>query len=470
MAAPWDRRSPAEQTRVQDLAAATWLPSILRFSGHWSALGASLNLTPEDVGVADDIDRFPTSRARDLLASAGAFGTGLILRPNEEQIKSVASTSTLLAIARALRRSGAEGLRRALLEEYKPVHVHQRDPGGLVIASSRRDLDRMHLAGARAAAVLGLTDEDYAVSAVAAGPSLEFWGSHHLALGSSMLALHPRGHGDDLDRVVASFALVSATVVLVEAHEALELASVLRRAKAPLSSLRTIVVLGPVPEDKDRTSIVEAFLAAGAAPDVAALALWGPGDGRSLYAEQRENPGALVTYPDLERLEVVDPLTGLATEGPGDLTISTIGWTGTSLLRYQTGTWVGGLDDAEDPVTGRTAPRLVGGQLVDAWSPLVAVAKGAPQRIDLRGVAATVAGRPGVRSWLFEMRPPTQRIPQDRLVLELGGDVAPAEVDAIERALPGALGSDAATIKVSVDPARIVGRVAEAGSHFIDLR
>ena len=50
------------------------------------------------------------------------------------------------------------------------------------------DLDRLHRAGARAAAVLALGDGDYLVSAVPAQPVLAFWGVYHLALGASLLA------------------------------------------------------------------------------------------------------------------------------------------------------------------------------------------------------------------------------------------------------------------------------------------
>lgn len=469
MAAPWDRRSPAEQARVQGLAAARWLPSVVRFSGHWSKVAAQLHLEAEALKGVSDVQAFPTSRERELISQVGPGAPGLVLRPTEEQIKGVATTSTLMSIAGALRKGGQGAMRRALLEEYKPVHVHRRDDDGIAVASSRRDLDRMHLAGARAASVMGLDDGDYLVSAVPAGPTLAFWGTYHLGLGASMLALHPRGHQDGLDAVVASFQLQPTTVIVVPVEEAVDLALLLGAEEARISRVATVVVLGPVPDDQTRSDIAEAYAAAGAPADVAVLAMWGPPDARCLWAEQRAHPGALVTYPDLDLVEVVDPLTGLVTDGAGDLTISSIGWTGTAMVRYQTGSWVGGLDDTIDEVTGRTMMRLVGGQQEDAWSPTVTTADG-PRRIDLRGVAAVVGPHPSVQTWLFEMRGATQRIRNDRLVLELGGDVADQQLAAIEAALPDALGIDGATIKVSANPNKIAARVDEAQSHFVDLR
>lgn len=470
MAAPWDRRSPAEQTRVQNLATSRWLPSIVKFTSHWGRVAQALHLDPEELGTVKDIDRFPTSRERELLSGSGAGAPSLVMRPSEEQVKAVATTSTLMSISSALRRNGQEGMRRAILEEYKPVHVHQRDRDGIAIAYSRRDLDRLHLTGARAAAVLGLDDADYLVSAVPLGPTLDAWGAHHLGLGASMLTLQPRGHGDGLDAVVDAFRLLPTTAILVRQAEAIELAALLAEAGATISRVATVVVLGPVPDAAVREEIAEAYRAAGAPRDVAVLAMWAPPDARALWAEQRQNPGSLVTHPDLDLLEVVDPLTGLPTNGAGDLTISTIGWTGTALVRYQTGSWVGGLSEEADPVTGRTVPRIVGGQVEDAWSPQVTLAADEVTRLDLRGVAATVGAQTSVATWLFEMRGPTQRIKRDRLVLELGGDVAESALATITNSLPDSLGTDAVQVKVTADASKIAARVDEAGSHFIDLR
>ena len=62
-----------------------------------------------------------------------------------------------------------------------------------------------------------------------------------------------------------------------------------------------------------------------AGADVAVRHLWGPADGRALWAECDEGSG-LHTYPDLEVLEVLDPITGEPTEVDGDLTVTTSGW------------------------------------------------------------------------------------------------------------------------------------------------
>ncbi len=470
MAAPWDRRSLAEQQRVQGLALQTWLPSAVDFTSHWSQVAHALGVESDQLTGLDDLKRFPTSRERELVAAAGPGAAGIVMRPTEDQVKAVASTGTLFDIAGAIRGGGRAALRRKVLEEYKPVHVHQRDVDAIAVAYSRRDLDRLHLAGQRAATVLGLDEDDYLVSAVPAGPQLDFWGTYHLGLGSSMLTLHPRGAADGLEAVVAAFALAPTTAVAVRAWEAVELAELLADEEdAVCARVRTVVLVGGVPDDEEREVVAEAWRAAGAHRDVAVLGLWAPSSARALWAEQRENPGSLVTYPDLELVEVVDPLTGLAIDGPGDLVVSSIGWTGSALVRYQTGVWVEGIDHTPDPVTGRTAPRIVGVPWVDTWQPTIATEEGGLRRIDLRAVAATVAGLSTVANWIVELRPPTTRIKHDRVVLEVGGDVSEDDLQALADRLPDAMGAEPTTIKVA-SSSHVAARVGEAGSVFVDLR
>ena len=58
---------------------------------------------------------------------------------------------------------------------------------------------------------------------------------------------------------------------------------------------------------------------------------------------------------DLEVLEVVDALSGEPSDGAGDLVLTTLGWHGTALLRFQTGVLVGGLETDPCPASGTTA-------------------------------------------------------------------------------------------------------------------
>jgi hypothetical protein len=153
--------------------------------------------------------------------------------------------------------------------------------------------------------------------------------------------------------------------------------------------------------------------------DVPVLALWGPSAGRVLWAECAPGTG-LHTYPDLEVLEVLDPMTGLPTAVDGDLTVTSAGWHGTALVRFQTGARADPVVvDTPCPGCGRTVPRLVGDVLPHAWEVPAVQDSGEVEHVDLRGVV--VAGLDGVTSWRAELRGPDERVARDRLVVALGG-------------------------------------------------
>ncbi len=437
MVAPWDRRSDDDRARIEAATLARWLPAAVTAAPFHAAR----------VGEVDDrllvdrrgLQRLAPTRERDLLAD-GAGGASAVLRPNEQQVKATADDRVIVGIARAIRRDAAGGKRDAIVREYRPLQLHRGGVAGdLLVASTRSDLDRQHRTGARAATVLGLRDDDVLVSAVPAAPTLDHLGVVHLATGAGLTALHARGVGDDLASVAAAAARIAVTVLVVLADEAAVLAALLREARTELRELRTVVSVGPPPTDEQRAATIAEFQRAGAGPEVDLLALWGPSAGRSLWAECAEGRG-LHTYPDLEVLEVLDPLTGRVTDRDGDLTLTTAGWHGTAHLRFQTGTWVDPLATGPCPACGRDVPRLVGDLVPHAWELPVVLDGGVQGTADLRGIAAVVATTPWVTAWRAELRGPDARVPRDRLVVELAGDGPGSDAGRLERALGAATG------------------------------
>lgn len=472
MTAPWDQRSAAEHDRVADLALAKWLPAATSFSAYWADHARAVGLEPGAASGRDDLARFPTVREAAVRGAGGPGGPALLMRPTQQQVKARASTSSLWQMASAIRRDGHDGERRVVLEEYKPVHVHR---GGadddLAIASSRSDLDRMHRCGARAARVLGLDDADYLVNAVPSGPRVDWWGVYHLALGSSILALHPRGAGDELERVLDSFDLVPTTVVAVHTDEAVQLAALMVEYGVEAPRVHTVVVVGPPPDEDIRAEIREAWRAAGATEsELVVRALWGPPEGRTLWAEPRQEPTGLVTYPDMELLEVVDAVTGEPTDGAGDLAITTVGWHGTAMIRFQTGTLVSGLETGACPASGITAPRIVGDVVEQAWQPVVTAPDGTWRHFDFRTAGVLLAQTPGVEAWRVELLGPTQRIRHDRLVVEVAGEIDARDRRTLEERLDVAAGSPPHELKVVADPQVVEDAIDRAGSPFLDGR
>lgn len=472
MVAPWDRRSRAEQQRVTNLLLESWLPQAVTYAPHWAAVVEELGLTRDALERRRDLGRLPASRQADVATAGGPGAPDLVMRPSEAQVQALSKTSTLMRIAGAIRSEGAAGKRRTLLEEFKPIQVHR---GGVndqfAIASSRTDLDRMHRVGARAASVLGLSDHDYLVSMLPPDPRLAWWGLYHLALGSSMLAVHPRERGGDRDEDadLQAFGLVPVTVVAVPLDEAVELAGTLRDGEVELARVHTVITVGPPPDDEHRTTIADAWRDAGAAGDVRVRALWGPSEGRALWAECAEGTTGLHTYPDLEVLEVLDPITGEVTGIDGDLTLTTAGWHGTTLLRYRTGAWVDALRTDPCEACGRTVPRIAPDVVPEAWQPEVEVGD-LLVRLDLRGVAAELATTPGARTWRTELRAPRAGPGDDRLIVEIAGNVSRRDEQVLADRIERGCGVRPAEIRVVADAEAVDATADELGTVFADLR
>ncbi|HEX2029693.1 MAG TPA: hypothetical protein VHF25_17055 [Nitriliruptorales bacterium] len=440
----WDRRSPAERDRIRDTVLRGWMTAAADFSPFWSERLTRAGVSAAEIRSPEDLQRVPPVRELELLDAGGPGSPALLLRPREEQIKARASLVTLMRIARGIRREGDGGKATVLLGEYKPIHLHAsgRDRR-LAIAYTRSDLDRLHRAGARAAAVLDLSRGDHLVSAIPADGTLRFWGLYHLALGASILAVHARRVGHGLEEVAVGFRLAPATVVAVPVSEAIRLAATLADAHVRLSGVHTVVVAGPPPDVEARRAMVEAWQAAGATRGVRVLAVWAPVGARALWAEcaaAAPNTTGLHTYPDLELLEVVDPVSGRPVDhGPGDLTYTSAGWHGTGLIRFRTGDRVGGLTDEPCPACGRTVPRVLPDVVPAAWQPLARTADG-PRRLDLRGAALVLSSEPGVGPWRVELRGPTARRAGDAYVVQLAGELAPAHLRALDRRLAAGVG------------------------------
>jgi hypothetical protein len=471
--ARWDRRSLDEQTRVADLTLSTWGPAVAEASAYWRRWVEELGLAAGDLGRRENLHRLVSVRARDLLADAPG-GASTVLRPTERQAKAHGSTETLTALLRAIRRDGPDGKREAMLREFRPLQLHRA--GDLLVASTRSDLDRMHRAGARTAEVLGLRDDDVVLGAVPAGPTLAWFGSQHLAAGASLPALHAFGvtvgsaadsllddRGGGLAEVAAVAHQLPATVIVVRLEDAVELAGALGDERVDLGALRRVVVVGPPPDDDTRGAIAGAYATAGASVDVRAV--WGPAAGRVLWAECAAGSG-LHTYPDLELLEVVDPFTGQPTDADGDLTLTTLGWHGTVLLRLQTGAWVDPLATGPCPSCKRTVPRLTGTVVPDAWELGVRDERGRATTVDLRGVAMVLSSTPGVEAWRAELRPGTAG---DDLLVEVAGAIPGDARHRLAARVAGACGLEP-TLVLDADASAVEEAVAEAGGVFVDQR
>lgn len=437
MATRWDRRNPRARDRERGAALRAWLNREVRpFSAFWRERLEGTRV----VGLAG-LRQVPVLDEAEAAIAGGPGGPALLLTPDERAFKRHADRGELWRAAWELR-GGRRGRRDLLYRRYQPVHVHEAGVAKLLsIAYTRTDLDRLHLAAARLAEVLGLTAADRLVNVVPVGPSVAFWSLYHLGVAARLPAVHPRA-GKELEPALRRGAgVLPPTVVAAPAGDVPQLLELLADSPVDVSQLRTILWVGDPPTDPERIdTVTRASRLAGR--DVRVQAVWAPDSARVLWGEPRpaeddppEATYGLATYPDLEVVEVRDPDrdTPVDEAEPGELVHTSLGWRGTATVRLATGAWVGGLvTSVPCPRTGRTVPRLAPEAVTGAWQPRVAGDNRQTTRVDLRGVggALRAAGAvpPDVRDWWLGVE-------HGELLLALdtagGRDLALALVDAV---------------------------------------
>ena len=278
----------------------------------------------------------------------------------------------------------------------------------LPIASTRADLDLVARAGARLWQVLGLSAADVLVSAVPVEQRLGHVALSYAALGAGAPGLFP---GDDPLAVAETLRMVPATVLAVQADGAAGfLDELLDTGSVPdmPDSVRTVLLVGG-PTDAERAEVAELL------PGRRVLGVWGPPDGRVLYGESRAGDG-YVTYPDLEVLDVVDPDTGAPVDGRegGELVLTQLGFRGSALVRWRTGTLLEAPISTGTAADGRTVPRLPSDLVPEGLVPLVELA-GRTRPVDLRAVSGALAGRRDLAAFRVDLEP-------DRASARRGGD------------------------------------------------
>lgn len=384
--ATWDRGSGAGVARMQGKALAEQVSARLaRYQPYWRETVRGTGLRAAEITGLDDLPKIPPAGERDLCPDGDPAGAArLVLQPDESGFALHAEDRQF---RRALRQrlTSAASYRRTVDEATRPVAFHQ---GGLAIrfpiASTRTDLDLVARAGARMWQVLGLTAGDVLVSAIpAAGNNLAAFALPYAAIGAGAPALHagPRGAAQAL-------ATVPATVVAVRGVAALEALLAASGDRLP-PTVTTVLVTG------DDTGVAD--LAGGAR----VLRLWGPGEGRWLWAECEPGSG-FHSYPDLEILETLDPATGQPADA-GELTVTQLGTRGSALVRWRTAA-VGGIATGACPHCGRTVPRVTS-DTVPAALVTAAEVGGETVALDLRSLAGALAGRADLDGWTVRRQP-----------------------------------------------------------------
>jgi hypothetical protein len=455
----WDRRTPQQQAKVRDAALRRQLrDGVGPFSPFWRERFTALRVPAASVRTAADIAKLPAVGERDVCPSGDpADAARLVLRADEAGY-ALHAYGPDLRKALLHRLTGKAAYRRQVEAQTRPTTFHY---GGrslrFPIASTRNDLDLVARAGARAWSVLGLTAADVLVSAVPVAASLDHVFLTYAALGAGTPALFP---GDDAEAVAEALRLVPATVLAVRPEDAVELLGAL-----DLGSVTTVLLVG-APTAEVRAAVTAA------AGERRVLGLWGPGEGRVLWAECAPGSG-WHTYPDLDLVELVDPETGgPATGAGGEVTVTQLGFRGSALLRWRTGDVVSSAIATAACACGRTVPRVPSEVRTSDLHVRVSLRHSdGEEHVDLRAVAGALAGRTDLADWMVEVVPSPREHESDLVILVAPtGDETDAAVGAYRdvRAVAGVTPSQV----VVVTPEELAARrpPADTGAPRVVVR
>jgi phenylacetate-coenzyme A ligase PaaK-like adenylate-forming protein len=420
-------RDQAVREQVRDVVAP--------FSPFWKERFTEAGIKPHSVSRVRDLAKVPAVGERDVC-------------PDGDPAKAARLVVQTTETGYALHAPGPS-LRKALWRRTANVDAYKRQVEGdtrattyvfdglgfrYPIASTRSDLDLVARAGARLWQVFGVTSNDVIVNALPLGPSTEQLAIQYAAIAGGSPAFHT---GSDPEDVARTLRLVPASVLVVDAAGASRLIDELADIGAPLTGLKTVVLVG-APTPVERGAARQALVAAGVSGAVL-LGAHAPSGARVLWGECRESAAGVSagyhTYPDMEVVQLLDPETG---DTPGadvrtaELVLTQLGFRGSALLRWRTGDLVAGeIETGRCSSCGRMTPRvpetIARAALVTDYKPT----RGSATNVDLRALAGALVGRPDVVDWRGVLRT-SQRDGADELLVHVvpatGADAAEVTV------------------------------------------
>ncbi|MEO6204321.1 MAG: hypothetical protein ABIO67_02905, partial [Mycobacteriales bacterium] len=361
--ADWDRRTSEQRTKQQEGLVRTQVVDVVGpFSPWWRARLKALGQTAAATGSLAGLNRLPAAGERDICPDGDPAGAAALVVQAGETGFALHAAGPVLRKA-LLSRLVRPGSYRAVVEaDTRPTSFVWAGLGmRFPVASTRSDLDVIARAGARLWKVLGLTGADVVVSGLPQGATASAQALQLGALGAGSPLLSV---GDQVEFLAEALRLVPATVLALPSAAVVPILEELADAGAPLSTLRTLLLVG-APYDDERAGARAALKRAGV-PDACLVLAAHVSDGhRLMWAECRESAGrtGLHTYPDLEVVQLVDPETGEAAPNettPREVVVTQLGLRGSALVRWRTGDVADSLVNAACSGCGRTVPRVVG--------------------------------------------------------------------------------------------------------------
>lgn len=417
MSLSWAKLShanPRQQRAIQEHLLRRLVRGRLPYSAFYRKLFAEQGLAFDRIRTLDDLRRVPFTSKSDLLPTADEPDRprSFVLAPTEELLRSHLTFREKLHLLEERILHGKEAPRRELLREFNPVFVTfttGRSAQPVPFVYTQRDLELLQVAGLRMVEILGLPQQSRTVNLFPYAPHLAFWQVTMAGFAAGQLILGTGGGKvmGTAGNVAAIAKMRAACVIGVPGF----VYHVLRHAVATgvrFPELKS-VVLGAEKISVEYKRKVLALCEELGARDVRVFGTYGCTEMRMAFVEcptAPEHSSGYHTSPDLVLLECIDPNSGEPAPpgADGELVITPLQGTGTTVVRYRTGDLLrGGLLLEPCPHCGRTVPRLP--SRIDRLSEVADLhtTKVKGTLVNLADFAQILSGLPEVEEWQVEI-------------------------------------------------------------------
>lgn len=340
---------------------------VLPFSPHYRKVVAE-SLGSGTIRTLEDFTRLPFT-TKEMIAPTKEEPQrprDFVLQPSAELIRAHWPLTKKLSLLGWKLWLGEQGMKNRLANEYRPVSAFfttGRSALPTAFLLTRVDLKILEEVGRRIMQVARVdAAEDKLVSLFPYAPHLAFWQVYYAGIGGAIFTLNTGG-GKVLGTEAILLAIQKvrpAFLIGIPGY----IYHVLREANASgadLSFIKGLALGGDQVTPGYRARVKELLESMGARrPRVQSVL--GFTEARKCWAEcPGEAEAGFHTYPDLELIEIVDPVTGkpLGEGETGELVYTGLVGRGSCVLRYRTGDLiVGGMTYKPCPFCGRTVPRL----------------------------------------------------------------------------------------------------------------
>ncbi len=361
----WRNRSRDEMKEYQLVKLRAFLSNkVLPYNAFYRHRFEQAGLKPERLRTFADLQRIPLMDKSDFVVSAESPDNYMrvVLQPDE---KAISETLTLGAKAKMLlAATGGRSVQDQVLDEYSPVHLTfttGRSANATPVIYSKLDIEVLKAAARRMFALAGISRKhDRAINVFPYAPHLAFWQTVFAGFEAGLLCVSTGGgRAMGSQGALRLIGAMKPTVLIGTPGYVYHLIQLAQEADMRFPHVRSIVLGAERVNDAYRAKLKENLANCGA-ENVRIVATYGITEAKKAWIQCSEE-GRIVTYPDMDIFEIIDPATGkqVAEGEPGELVLTMLSGSGSVFIRYRTGDIVqGGVVYEYCPAINSLAPLL----------------------------------------------------------------------------------------------------------------